>query len=258
MKKILGALLGITLLFSACAGGEETKQQLEEESVETVVESVQEEAESSQEVVEVALEETESIQESEESEELVAEEEISSDTYAQAYMKQIQICEELNDSNAEWTYDLIYLNEDDIPELVAGVTGYYVYVYTWEDGELYTLMDGWGYGAGGNVGYEYIPYKNVVRNYNNDMAGAIRYVTYVKMNENHEMESYYEKSLKHQIFKEGEIDKLYEEDFEVEELYFYYGDEEITEEEYDSYMIDGEYSHIYGTFTAEEMIGQLQ
>lgn len=230
---------------------EETKGTSTEQTIEvSTTESVDEVAEST-------ITETESVQETDE----FAETEggaVIGDTYAEAYIKQIQICEEENGPDSGWTYDLIYLDEDDIPELVAGLTGYFVNVYTWDDGKVYTPIDFWGYGAMGNVGYDYIPYKNVVQNFNNDMAGAVRHVTYMKVNENHEMESYYEKDLRYQVFKEGEADKVYEDDFEVEEFYFYYGEEEITEKEYDSYLIDGEYSAIFGTMTAEELLEKLQ
>ncbi len=55
-------------------------------------------------------------------------------------------------SEEELTFDLIYLNDDDVPELVAGVTDYSVSLYTFADGQVYTLADNWGYGAFGNHG----------------------------------------------------------------------------------------------------------
>lgn len=236
---------------------EATKGMSTEQTIEvSAIESADEVSESTIIEIESTIAESESVQEADEFAE--ADGTVTGDTYAEAYIKQIQVCEEENGLDSEWTYDLIYLDEDDIPELVAGLTGYFVNVYTWDDGKVYTLMDYWGYGAMGNVGYDYIPYENVVQNFNNDMAGAVRYVTYMKINENHEMESYYEKDLRYQVFKEGEADKVYEDDFEVEEFYFYYGEEEITEKEYDSYLIDGEYSAIFGTMTAKELIEKLQ
>ena len=41
------------------------------------------------------------------------------------------------------------------------------------------------------------------------------------------------------------------------DLYYYYGDEEITLEEYDSYLIQGDYEVICGRETASAMIAQL-
>ncbi len=85
-------------------------------------------------------------------------------------------------------YNLIYFDDDDIPELVAGAQGYYVSLYTYCDGKVYPLMDQWAYGAMGNAGYEYSERKNSLRNYNADFAGAIYYATYMRMNEQHVME----------------------------------------------------------------------
>lgn len=90
-------------------------------------------------------------------------------------------------SDLEWSgsaeYDLIYFNEDDIPELAAGVEGYNVSLYTYRDGKIYMLMDAWAYGAMGNAGYEYCPGKNSMRNYNSDYAGAIMYTTFMAIRE---------------------------------------------------------------------------
>ena len=47
------------------------------------------------------------------------------------------------ESIEEKGYNLIYFNDDDIPELVVGVNGYYTSLYTYSDGKVYTLMDHW-------------------------------------------------------------------------------------------------------------------
>ena len=57
-------------------------------------------------------------------------------------------------------YDLIYLDGDDIPELVAGPTGYWFILYTWKDGELYELMQE-GYGTHGRI-YCYEPFQGII------------------------------------------------------------------------------------------------
>ena len=86
------------------------------------------------------------------------------------------------------TYDLIYINDDEIPELSTGVSGYFVSLYTYHDGTVYTLMDQWSYGAGGNHGYEYSPRKNSILNHNSDFAGAILYTTYMQITDRHTLE----------------------------------------------------------------------
>lgn len=82
----------------------------------------------------------------------------------------------------ERSFDLIYLDEDDIPELVVGQEGYWVSVYTWHNG-IETVMDPWGYNAGGNFGYEYLPRTGIVYNAGSGYAGAIRYEYYRKLSE---------------------------------------------------------------------------
>ena len=88
----------------------------------------------------------------------------------------------------EQKYDLIYFDEDDIPELTVGRSGYYISMYTYDDGMLYQVMDRWGYGALGNPGYEYSSGKNSLRNYNADFAGAIMNTTYMTMSAQYTME----------------------------------------------------------------------
>ena len=81
---------------------------------------------------------------------------------------------------AEYTFSLIYLDEDDIPELVCDVNGYYMDVYTFKGDHCQCIMRDYGYGAMGNHGYEYAEKKNVVRNYNTDYAGLIMNITYTQ------------------------------------------------------------------------------
>lgn len=109
-------------------------------------------------------------------------------SYQEAYMAVSRLYEIERESEGEERYNLIYFDGDDIPELVVGSNGYYVSLYTYQDGTVYTLMDHWGYGVMGNAGYEYAPKKNSLRNYNTDYAGAVLYTTYEKASEQHTMD----------------------------------------------------------------------
>lgn len=117
------------------------------------------------------------------------------ENYAQAYEAVIALSEleglaaSVTEYGGEFLYDLIYVNEDEVPELVSGRTGYFVNLYTYQDGTLYGLMNHWAYGAMGNTGYEYSPGKNSMRNYNADQAGAIMNTYYMKINEQNEIET---------------------------------------------------------------------
>ena len=86
------------------------------------------------------------------------------------------------------TCNLIQVDDDGIPELAAGVDGYYTDLYTYHGGTVYMLMDHWAYGAMGNAGYEYAPGKNSLRNYNSDYAGAIVYTTYMEISDRHTLD----------------------------------------------------------------------
>lgn len=180
--------------------------------------------------------------------------------YRQAYIDTINAyVSEHPDSNL--IYDLVYIDDDDIPELMIGVLGYYDNLYTYSDGEVKQLMDCWPYGAGGNPGYEYIPRQNVIRNYNSDMAGAIRYVYYYGMDSNCELEPYFDGSLSIWFFNDANHNYMidegeYDENNPVE--YYYYNDQEITAEEYNSYLIEGDYEWLEGTMTYDEIMTRLQ
>lgn len=112
-------------------------------------------------------------------------------SYQEAYEARAELCELealTAGDTTEIEYDLIYFNDDDIPELVAGVNGYYTSMYTYNDGKIYTLMDCWSYGAGGNTGYEYSPKKNSLKNYNTDYAGLVLYTTYMAISDQYSMD----------------------------------------------------------------------
>lgn len=102
-------------------------------------------------------------------------------SYQEAYTAVLRLCE--LSYGTDLTGNLIYVNDDDIPELVIGVNGYWLSMYTYHDGKAAMLMDQWAYGAMGNAGYEYIPRGNRLRNYNNDYAGLIYYTTYMTISD---------------------------------------------------------------------------
>lgn len=177
--------------------------------------------------------------------------------YAQAYLNVIdRYLEEYAESSyVKLTYDLIDFDGDEVPELVIGDDGYWVSMFTYADGTLYTVMDQWPYGAGGNSGYEYLPGQNVLRNYDADGAGAIMWTSFGKIGSSHEMESYYDQSLSEWMFKDKNHNYLQDEDEPYEEeTFYYYGEQEITEQEFASYLIPGDYRLINGTKTYDEII----
>ena len=181
--------------------------------------------------------------------------------YKQAYIDQIKKCESEKEGDTNITYDLIYINDDDIPELVAGVDGFYIDLYTYADGKAYVLTDYWPYGAGGNAGYQYIPYKNVIENENADQAGAIRYYYYWMIDDSHALKAYNDADLSLWLFDDKNGNGIMDEEEytgDDGECYYYYADQKISKEEFESHQITGDYQWITGTKTADEMIAQLQ
>lgn len=119
-------------------------------------------------------------------------------SWQEAYTEAGRLYDLENRHPGEWTrddiirwdveYSLVDIDGNDIPELTAGINGYYISLYTYDDGALYRLMDDWAYGAGGNSGYEYLPGENRLRNYDTDYAGMILYTTYMAVNDRHAIE----------------------------------------------------------------------
>ena len=178
------------------------------------------------------------------------------ENYQEAYTAVLKLYE--LSYTADLTGDLIYINDDDIPELAVGYTGYWVGMYTYHDGKVYRLMDDWAYGAMGNAGYEYIPKGNRLRNYNNDYAGLILYTTYMTISNQYTLE------IVTQIvtynFDDVNENGMPDED-EMDSVGYYganYVDGElITYEQCVAYDV-GEYERIIGTVSLEELIAGLE
>lgn len=159
--------------------------------------------------------------------------------YLSAYR---EIIEQLEAENpGKRVYNLIYLDEDAVPELVADVRGYYVSVYTYDAGQAFLVMDDWGYGAFGIAGYEYIPRQNIIFCCDVDGAGLVLNFFYGRINEIHEYEDF--------RFVWCETG-----DYESDEWCYYNEYTEINEEEFDSLLIDGEFTYIEGIYPGREML----
>ena len=186
---------------------------------------------------------------------------MNNENWAQAYLSVIA------EQQEDWDLDgidfgLFYVNDDDIPELVFGPEGYWVSVYTWQDGQVYTVMDEEPYGTWGRE-YTYIPFKNAIKEwcysyFDFDDNGFTRrfYDLFYQMAETtYELEYVY--GLIMEDFVKDDVD-------ESEEYVRYYvepdwTERESTEEEYDAYFLarDGEYIRLRGDFSAEEIINEL-
>lgn len=150
-------------------------------------------------------------------------------------------------------YDLIYFDEDDTPELTAGVNGYYISMYTYADGTVYQLMGQWGYGAMGNSGYDYVPRGNSLRNYNTDYAGLILHTAYMRIGAQHSMETVVQ--IETYNFDDANGNGYPDEDEKDSVGKYgasYIDGKEVTPQECESYE-GGEYQHMRTEKTMEEI-----
>ena len=162
-----------------------------------------------------------------------------------------------HDSSSPMTYSLVYLNDDEIPELVVGNTGFWVSVYTWYYGNTVAIIEGWSYGAFGIGGYFYLPREGIVSFTDADFAGYIRYCYFLQMNEKLELTNCNDKSLSIWLFRDEDEDYHIDEGEEVEEPIFYYGDMEISEEEFQEHYIEGDYEMLMGEKCAQEILDEM-
>lgn len=176
--------------------------------------------------------------------------------YREAYEAISRLCQLENSGEIE--YNLIYFNEDDIPELVAGVNGYYVSLYTYRDGSVYTLMDRWGYGAMGNAGYEYSERNNSLTNFNADFAGAIGYTSYMEMNDECQLENVVQ--IVTYNFDDVNENGIPDDNEQGSMGYYsvsYIDGKEVTPEECEVYN-KGNYQWIEATMSYEELLAALR
>lgn len=181
------------------------------------------------------------------------------ENYQDAYqtLARIKELETSGDPDYNLKYDLIYVDDDEIPELVSDHPGYFVSLYTYRDGAIYTLMDEWGYGAFGNPGYEYAPRKNSLRNYDADDAGAVLNITFMTINESFSLEVvaaivYYQFD---DINGNGEPDEGEWDSEDYEGASYIYVDHElvpISDEEYAAYDL-GDYEFFVGEMSYDEL-----
>lgn len=183
--------------------------------------------------------------------------EVGYDSYKEAYLHMLQVYERAYGYDEK--YALVDFDGDDVLELVADVNSG-ITMYTFKDGKVYKLVDDWGYGAGGNHGYEYITGKSVIRNYNTDYAGIIMYETYwnIKLSGENVVEdiSY----LKQTFFDDVNGNGVPDDNEEVSDEYvrYYLGDKEVNVDEYVGAMIEGEYKNLQGEMDLYDIYRVLQ
>lgn len=176
--------------------------------------------------------------------------------YQQAYEEISRQCEQ--EDGGDLQYNLIDVDGNAVPELAAVKNGYYVSLYTYDNGEVYNLMDHWAYGAMGNAGYEYCPGKNSLRNYNTDYAGAILYTTYMTVGGQHTIDTVAE--IVTYNFDDVNENGIPDEEEEGSMGYYsvsYINGAEASDAECAAYQA-GEYEYIQGVMSGDELRTKLK
>lgn len=159
------------------------------------------------------------------------------DLIRKAYIKKIS---ELAAADSSMTFKLHNIIPGDVYTFVAEKPGYYINMYTYYDGNVIPIIEELGYGAGGTQAYEYLPGKNIIRSISSDRGGQDMYTTYLCIDSNHSLQHVYDSDLCYSFPSS-----------------YYYGTNEIDEYFYNYYLIEGNYSFLAGTMTADEMIKKL-
>ena len=157
---------------------------------------------------------------------------------------------------------LIDINGDEVPELVLNRDSELcppISLYTYADGQLYTLMDSFSWGTSGNIGYYYVPGENLIvyRSYEN--AGLHVWYQFCRIGADNSLE--YFKQVECVYFDDDNGNHAWdegEEETAQESLFFLDGDE-ITEEEaqvYEDYVF-GSYPLLLGEDTCEDVAAQM-
>lgn len=174
---------------------------------------------------------------------------INSD-YKKAYS---DICKSSYNENPEYKFNLVFINEDETPELVVDLPGYYISLYTYKNGEIHNIMDKCSYGVSGNAGYIYSPWQNLIFSSSTEFAGIIRYETYMKINSDYQLENinsiktcYYEDTNGNDTFDEGEMPS-------ATPVKVIMNGKEVSPEEADVYTENINRSYLNGELTYQEI-----
>lgn len=164
--------------------------------------------------------------------------------------------------NTDIQCDLIYFNNDDIPDLVIGIQGYWVSLYIYENGTVYNPIKEWSYGMMGNTGYMYLEKKGIVSNHNSDFAGAISTDSILILNSKKEFDTLLSRGEGATMPEDFPDNEAVKKDLEETSGYYYNGDK-LTEEQYNNKLnelsIDkANFKQLDGSKNIEDVKKQLQ
>jgi len=176
--------------------------------------------------------------------------------WATEYLKVLKKMDKKEKKDKNITYDLIYVDGDKVPELVVSRFGYWVSLYTINNGKSVPVMDHYVYGAMGNAGYSYIKKKNVIYNTNADYAGAERYNYYLKISKGKLVDRNKE-PLCIKYYTDKNKNGMPDQNEYTDKALYYYGKKRISKATYDKYTVKGKLEMIKGKVSYSKMIKKL-
>lgn len=174
--------------------------------------------------------------------------------WAKIYLKTLKT---MDKNDKKISYDLIYVDNDDIPELVVGMNSYWVSVYTIYKGKAVPALDHLGYGAMGNAGYSYIAKKNVIYNSNSDFAGAEYYQFYGKISKG-KLVNRNKKELCIKHYKDRNGNGMPDQNEYVDNPLYYYGKKQVSKATFDKYTVSGTKKYIQGKLTYSQIFKKIK
>ena len=179
--------------------------------------------------------------------------------YAEAYLEVVNAFNDEHKDAENIVYNLIDFDGKGSKELVIYLQSTGVSMYTYADGKVYTVMDGLGFGVGGITEFEYIPGSNLMRNYDFNFAGAICYENYYQINEKKRLDYLYDQVLFTTRFEDKNHNEMPDDDepVDVNTTYYYYGENELSKEDYASLQVEGDYQPLVGEMTFDELKAAL-
>ena len=183
--------------------------------------------------------------------------------YAAAYLEVAKAYEEEyaanpGDSDNPPRYALVDFDGDETPELVIS-QGTMISLYKFVGNKVYTLMDGWGFDIGGILPYTYLPGKNTLYGAYYQDAGAICFETYYGINDRYHLDALYNQLLYTTTFSDKNHNFFRDKDEPLtpDTIHYYYGSSELSEEDYASMIIPGDFEPLIGTMTLAELEAAL-
>ena len=163
-------------------------------------------------------------------------------------------------------YDLGFINDDNIPELIASEEESWVGIYTYKNNKIVFIGSysnepmTFDWGSEGNQSYEYIPKGSIIYNVRTDYGKLIYYYNYRKLTKDFKIENLYSEKLYLLHFEDINNNKIPEDDerYSQEIHHFFFGDKEIDEQRFRKYNITDVYENLFGTKNAEEMKYELE